>query len=189
MPLTPPTIAATLAANLASTGHIGVSLPLFAQAVALGVSLWAATATVNVNGTGSTGTGTATAPLLVAQPLVLTSLQTSFASTDLVGVFTPRTVLGLANGLVTALAQGILLAQVVGVGSGAGIAKVISPPAYQAFQQAFATFGMTSPGASRMALALGMAFDKTFAASSMPIPIIGPTGPAPGVGTGIGKIV
>jgi len=189
MPLAPPALALTLGTNLVSTGHIGVAMPKLAQAVALGVVLWSAKATVSVSGAGAAGTGVATLPLLVPQPLLLASIQTSFLSVGITGVISPLTALGLANGLAAGLPLGIMLATVVGVGSGAGVARIVSPPAYPNFQQAFATLGMAGPGSAKMAIALGMSFDKTFAAFLVPIPIVGPAGPAPGVGTGTGKIV
>ena len=189
MPLAPPAIALTLGTNLASTGHIGLAMPKFAQAVALGVSFWSTKATVSVTGAGAAGTGVATIPLIVPQPLLLVNLQTSFLTFGITGFFSPLTALGLANGLSLSLVQGIIFATVVGVGSGAGVAKVVSPPAYLAFQEAFAVFGMVGTGAAQMALALGATFDKTFAAFLIPIPIVGPAGPVPGVGTGTGKII
>jgi len=189
MPLAPPAIALTLGTNLLATGHLGLAMPKFAGATALGVSLWATKATVSVTGAGAAGTGIATLPLLVPQPLLLVNLQTSFLTFGVTGFFSPLTALGLANGLSLSLVQGIIFATVVGVGSGAGVAKVVSPPAYLAFQEAYASFGMVGPGAIKMALALGATFDKTFAAFSIPIPIVGPAGPAPGVGTGTGKII
>ena len=189
MPLVPPVMALTLGSNLATTGHIGLAMPKFAQAVALGVSFWGTKATVSVTGAGAVGTGIATLPLLVPQPLLLVNLQTSFLTFGITGFFSPLTALGLANGLTLSLVQGILLATVVGVGSGAGVAKIISPPAYLSFQEAFGVFGMVGPGSAKMALALGATFDKTFAAFSIPIPIVGPAGPGPGVGTGTGKII
>ena len=189
MPLAPPSVALMLGTNLVATGHIGVVMPKFAQGVALGVSIWSTKATVSVTGAGTSGTGVATLPLLVPQPLLLANLQTSFLSFGIHGPFSPLTALGLANGLSVALVQGILLATVVGVGSGAGVVRVVSPPAYTSFQQAFATLGMIGPTSAQMALALGLAFDKTFAAFTSPIPIVGPSGPAPGAGSGTGKIV
>lgn len=177
-----------MATNLASTGHIGLAMPKLAQAVALGVSLWSVKAQVSVSGAGAAGTGVATLPLVVPQPLLLGNIQTSFLSTGITGFFSPMTALGLATGFATALPLGIMLATVVGVGSGAGVAKVISPPAVTAFQEAFVAFGMVSPSASQLALALGLSFDKTFAVFFTPIPIVGPAGPAPGAGTGTGKI-
>lgn len=189
MPLTPPTLALTLGSNLAATGHIGLGMPKLAQAVALGTVLWAQKATVSVQGTGAAGTGVATLPLLVPQPLLLASLETGFLSFGLVGVFHPLTVLGLANGFTAGLVPGVMLATVVGVGSGAGVARIISPPAAPSFQAGFASLGMASPGSAKLAQALGRAFDLTFAAFFSPIPIVGPAGPAPGVGTGTGKIV
>lgn len=189
MPLAPPSLALTLGSNLASTGHIGVGMPKLAQAVALGTTIWAAKATVSVQGTGVTGTGVATLPLLVPQPLWLLNLELGFVSFGLVGVFHPLTVLGLANGFTSGLVQGIMVATVVGVGSGAGVARINSPPAYPSFQEAFATYGLISGGGAKLALALGSAFDATFAAFITPIPIVGPAGPAPGVGTGTGKIL
>lgn len=189
MPLTPPTLALTLGSNLASTGHIGVGMPKLAQAIALGVSLWAQKATVSVQGTGASGTGVATLPLIVPQPLLLINLEAGFLALNLVGVFHPLTVLGLANGLATGLVQGVLFVTVVGVGSGAGVARVVSPPAAASFQSAFAALGLASPGSAKLAQALGLAFDQTFATFTIPVPIVGPAGPAPGVGVGTGKIV
>lgn len=188
MPLAPPAVALVLASNLASTGHLGFALPAFAQAVATGVASWAAKATVQVVGVGAAGTGVATLPLTVPQPLLLTSLQTGFASAGLTGFFSPMTVLGLANGFASALPSGIMLATVVGVGLGAGVARISSPPAVTDFQAGFAALGMGGTSTGQIALALGLAFDMTFAAFSIPIPIVGPAGPAPGSGTGVGKI-
>ena len=189
MPLTPPALALTLGANLSSTGHLGMGMPKLAQAVALGVTFWSQKATVSVQGAGAAGTGLATIPLMVPQPLLLVNLEAGFLSFGLVGVFHPLTVLGLANGLSAGLVQGLLLATVVGVGSGAGVARVVSPPAAPSFQSAFASYNLASPGAAKLAQALGRAFDQTFAAFLIPIPIVGPAGPAPGAGTGTGKIV
>jgi len=189
MPLVPPALALTLGSNLVSTGHIGFGMPKLAQAIALGTTIWAQKATVNVQGAGVTGTGIATIPMLVPQPLLLASIEAGFLSAGIIGVFHPLTVLGLANGFATGLPAGILFATVVGVGTGAGIARVTSPPATSSFQEGFAAMDMATQGGQKMALALGIAFDQIFAAYLIPIPIVGPAGPAPGVGVGTGKII
>lgn len=189
MPLTPPAVALTMGTNLAATGHLGTSMPQFAQGVAFGLCFWAAKATVSVSGAGASGTGVATLPLIVPQPLLLLNLQTSFPSAGITGIFSPLTALGLANGFSIALVQGVLLATVVGVGSGAGVAKIISPPSYLSFQEGFAAAGVVGLSSAQMALALGMAFDKTFGVFTTPITVVGPAGPTPGVGVGTGKIV
>lgn len=189
MPLAPPNVAATLGTNLLAVGHVGTDLPRFVQAVGLGVSNWAAAATVSVTGTGASGTGQALLPMTVPAPLILTSVQASFVENGILGLISPLTALGLSNGLFAAFPQGVLQATVVGVGSGAGVARVSSAPAFTFFQAAFSSLGMKGTATSQMALALGGAFDKIFAAFSIAIPIVGPSGPSAGVGSGTGKIV
>jgi len=176
--------------TLASTGHLGLGMPKLAMAVGLGVSTWAQKAVVNVTAAGAVGVGVAgPLPLLVPQPLLLANIQIGFLSAGLMGFFSPLTVMGLANGLAQALPLGLILASVMGVGSGAGVALIKGPPAQAGFQEAFASFDMTGEGPTKLALALGLAFDQTFAAFIIPIPVVGPVGPAPGAGTGVGKIV
>ncbi len=189
MPLLPPTVALTLMPNLLATGHAGFGMPVFAQGVANGICLWAAQASVVTTGTGAAGTGVAAIPFAVPQPLLYSSLQTSFLAAGVVGIVSPLTVLGLANGCAAALPLGIMTTTVIGVGSGSGISKIISGPSFPIFQAAFTAQGMVGPAALKVALGLGLAFDQVFAGFFLPTPIVGPSGPAPGAGTGTGKIL
>ena len=189
MSLTPVNVSTTIAANLVATAHVGVSMPKFALGVANGLCQWALAAKVSVVGSGTTGTGLVSTPLVVPQPLLLANLQTYFPASGVVGFFSPLTALGLANGFTTALLQGILTVPFPGVGSGAGVAKLVAPPATPFMLAGFASVGNIGPGAAKLALGTGLALDSTFAVFSMPVPIVGPSGSAPGSGVALGQII
>lgn len=189
MPLTPVGLAGVLVPALAAAAQTGIAVPQFATGVATGVTLFAAQSTVTSVDTGTAGVGATTLPLLVPQPLLLSSMLAGFAATGQVGVMAPLLATGLANGLALGFLQGLVVMTHPGVGVGAGVAKVIAVGAIPAMIAGFAAATMVGPGSVKMATAIGIALTLTFATYTLPIPIVGSPSIVPSTGVGIGKIV
>jgi len=192
MPLNPPLLAsAFLAPNLLSVAHVGIEMPKFAQAVAMGVCQFLTVqAKIITVDTGVVGIGTSIMPLIVLPPLLQGGLYAGFSSMGIIGIFSPLTISGITNGLVTGLtALALLQTNHPGIGVGAGIAKLIGPSAIPSMLQGFDSAGMTGDGSKKMATAIGIALDITFASWLEPIPIVGSGSPIPGTGVGFGSVI
>jgi len=191
MPLNPSALAVGfLTPNLFSVAHIGIGTPKLALGIAMGVCQFltsqAKAITVDV---GTFGVGTSIMPLVVPPPLLQGGLYTGFSSMGIIGVFSPLTITGVTNGLVTGLtALALLQTNHPSVGVGSGIARIVGPSAVPAMLQGFSSMGMTGVGSIKLATAIGMALDITFAGFTLPIPIVGPASPVAGAGSGFGKI-
>jgi hypothetical protein len=190
MPITPVGLTATIAAALVSTGHIGPSVPQFANGVASGVFayLTGIVKPITVD-SGVVGVGVGATPLLVPTPLITAGLTQGFAAMGIVGPFAPLTILGLSIGLTTGFAQGLITTAHTTVGVGAGVVRFQGGSAIPAMIAGFATAGMVGPGSVKKATAIGIALDTTFAAYTTVTPIAGGAGPAPSVGVGFGSVV
>lgn len=190
MPLSPLTLTPVIAANLLATGHTGTGMTQLATGVALGTSEFLLqTAKVITVDVGSLGAGTSIAPLIVPQPLLLAGILAGFAAQQILGIFSPLTATGLANGLSLGLLTGILQTNHVGVGTGTGVARVLGGSAIPLMLKGFKEAGMKGPGTEKKATAMGIALDIVFGSFSLPIAIVGSAAPSPGVGAGFGFIV
>lgn len=189
MPLTPPGLAGVLIPALVASAQLGIAVPQFCLGVGTGVTLFAQASTVTSIDTGTLGVGVSVLPLLVPQPLLLTSMLSGFAATGTIGVMAPLLAVGLANGLSLGFLQGLVTMTHPGVGLGAGVAKVIAVGAVPSMIAGFAAAGMVGPAAVKMATAIGIALTLTFAVYILPVPILGPPNIVPGAGVGIGKII
>jgi hypothetical protein len=189
MPLTPVGLAAVLVPALVSSGQLGIAVPQFALGVATGVTLFAQASPVTSIDTGTAGAGVTAIPLIVPQPLLLSSLLAGFASTATVGVMAPALALGLANGLALGFLQGLITMTHPGVGVGAGVAKVIPASAVPSMIAGFAAAAMIGPAAVKLATGIGIALTITFGTYVQPIPILGAPSVVPATGVGIGKII
>lgn len=189
MPLTPPGIAAALIPSLLASGNTGIAVPQFALGVATGVTLFAQTMVVASVDSGTLGVGATTLPLLVPQPLLLSSLLAGFAASATVGILAPAVAAGLSVGLNIGFLQGLLIMTHPSVGLGAGVAKFVPAGAVPAMVAGFAAAGMIGPLAIKTATGIGIGLTTLFAAYTLPVPIMGPPSPIPSSGAGIGKIV
>lgn len=190
MPLTPVGLAGALIPMLAASGMLGPAMPQLASGVAAGVILYnTSSLKVITVDAGTLGVGAGAAPVLVPQPLLLSSLLTAFAATGILGPMSPLLALGLANGLSIGFLQGLLVTVHPTVGVGAGVAKFVAGTAVPSMIAGFASVGMVGPGAIKKATAIGIALDITFLALVLPTPIVGPPTPLPSAGAGFGQIV
>lgn len=189
MPLTIPGTVGVVTPNLLSVALIGTDVPKFSLGVANGISQWAARVTISTTDAGSAGVGTGKLPLVVPQPLLLGAMFGGFSSFGLIGVFSPLMVLGLTNGIVAALLQGLISTTNPGVGVGVGKAKFKGPPAGASMALGFKSAGFVGDSTERMALAIGQALDTTFASLLIPVPIVGAGSPVSTTGVGTGKII
>jgi hypothetical protein len=189
MPLTPPGLVAPIAAALAGTAHIGVQVPKLALGVAMGTVLWAQAAQVVIVGAGAAGAGTVSFPAIVPAPALIPTVLAGFASQGLAGIRSPLLATALATGVSTGItSQSLILAAFPGVGSGVGVAKILGD-ATGPMVAGFLTAGLTGTQNMKLAAAVGIGMNSCFAALSIPVPIVGPSGPSPGSGTIVGKIV
>lgn len=192
MPLNPPALATGfLAPNLISVAHIGTGMPKLAMGVAVGVcnflTLQAKVVTVD---TGVLGVGTSIMPLLVPPPLLQGGLYSGFSSMGILGLMSPLTITGLTNGLVSGWAAlAILQTNHPGIGVGAGVARITGPTAVPSMIAGFSSMGMVGGASAKMATAIGIALDITFASFFQPIPIVGTPSPIGGAGVGFGTVL
>lgn len=190
MPIALPVAVPTLAANLVSTGMLGVGVPKYATGVINGLTLWVPQITVNTNDVGSGGVGTnVPLPLLVPTPVLLANLTSGMISQGLFGPLAPPFLLGLANGLTAVFLQTLVVTQHAGVGTGAGVARFIAPPAFPSLIAGFAMAGITGVATSRKAQALAQGLNVTFASLFLPVAIVGSATPSVTSGVGFGKII
>jgi hypothetical protein len=192
MPLNPPALATGfIAPNLLSVAHIGTGMPKLAMAVAIGVSQFLTVqAKVTTIDTGVLGVGTSIMPMIVPPPLLQGGLYSGFSSMGILGVMSPLTIAGLTNGLTTGLlALALLQTNHPGVGVGAGVARIVGPSAIPSMLAGFASIGSTGDGAKKIATAIGIGLDITFAAFVEPVPIVGSPSPVPAAGVGFGSVI
>jgi hypothetical protein len=192
MPLNPPSLATGfIAPNLLAVGEIGIGVPKFALGVAIGVcqyfGIYAKVTTVD---TGTLGVGTSIIPLIVPNPLLQSSLFSGFSSMGILGPLAPLMITGLTNGLVTGwVALALIQTNHPLIGTGAGVAKIVAPTAVPAMIAGLAAVGMVGGGSIKMATAIGMALDITFASFVQPVPIVGTATPTGGAGVGFGSVI
>jgi hypothetical protein len=192
VPLNPPALAtAFLAPNLLAVGNIGMGMPKYAMGVAMGVCNYLTIpAKVVTIDTGVLGVGTSIMPLIVPPPLLQGALYSGFSSMGILGPMAPLLINGLTNGLTTGwLALALLQTNHPGIGVGAGVARIVAPPAAPFMLAGFASMGMVGDGPVKMATALGIALDITFAAFFEPVPIVGSPSPVGGAGVGFGSVI
>ena len=190
MPVTVPGIQGALIPNLAAVAVAGVGVPQYTNGVAQGLANWVRTITVSTVDTGTAGAGkNAPLPLSVPLPLLVTNITSGMASQGLLGTLAPIFITGLSTGLSVAFLQMVLSTVHPGVGTGAGIATFRAPSAVSFMVSGFKSAGMNGPATERKAVALGRAFDITFASLIVPVAIVGPSSPTGSTGKGTGKIV
>lgn len=192
MPLNPPALATGfLAPNQLGVGNIGTGMPKLAMGVAIGVCqyLTVEAKVISVD-TGTLGVGTTIFPLIVPPQLLQASLLQGFAAMRILGVLAPLTITGLTSGLTTGWTSLALLnIQHPGVGTGAGVARIVGPSATTAMINGFAAMEMTGEGPTKMARAIGMALDLTFASFFTSVPIVGSVSPTGSAGVGFGTVI
>jgi hypothetical protein len=190
--LNPPSLAAGfLTPNLAASGNVGPGVPKFSLGVAIGVcqyfGIYAKVTTVD---TGLLGAGTSIIPLIVPNPLLQGSLLSGFASMGILGPMAPLLITGLTNGLVTGwLALALIQTNHPGIGTGAGVARIVGASAVPAMIAGLSSVGMVGEGPIKTATAIGKGLDTTFAGFVQPVPIVGAASIIGGAGIGFGSVV
>jgi len=189
MPLVPPALTATITTGLISGGMLGTSVPQLASGIGMGLSMWAQQQTVTTVDAGVLGVGVGIAPFIIPPPLMIVNLLAAFASNGLLGPMAPLEATGLANGIALGMAQGVLQTQHPTVGTGAGVGRIVGPPAFSSLMQGFGSVGIKGQGATQKANAISMALMMTLQSLVFPIPIVGSGSPASSGGVGTGKIL
>jgi hypothetical protein len=69
------------------------------------------------------------------------------------------------------------------------VAKFLAPSCSGPMIEGFLAAGLVGDSMPRLAGAIGLALDSTFASLAIPIAIVGSASPSGGVGTGSGKIL
>lgn len=190
MPIALPIAVPLLAANLVSTGMLGIGVPKYATGVINGLTLWVQQIIVNTNDVGSGGAGTnVPLPTLVPTPILYANLVAGMVSQGLIGPLMPPFILGLANGLTAVFLQTLIVTQHVGVGTGAGVARFTAPPAFPSIITGFAMAGINGVATVKKAQALAQGLGQTFASLFLPVVIVGSASPTVTSGVGFGKIL
>lgn len=190
MAVTPSGVMTSLLPSLAASSMLGSDVPKYAYGVALGVTIWVPQIQVTTVDVGTVGTGTnIPQPLTVPSPILYGNLVAAMSSRNLIGMYMPAFMLGLANGLSGAFAQMLIKTQHAGVGVGSGVARFMAPPAVTSVFQGFSMAGLAGLDSPRKAAALGQALDMTFASLVIPVTIVGAAYATPSVGVGAGKII
>jgi hypothetical protein len=140
--------------------------------------------------TGVLGAGTSVAPLVIPFFLLQGGLYAGFSSMGILGIMSPLTILGITNGLILGLtALALLQTNHPGIGVGMGIAKIIGPSAVPSMLRGFASMLMIGEGGIKMATAIGIGLDTTFASFIQSVPIVGAGSPVSGAGVGFGSVI
>lgn len=189
MPVASASVSGLVAANLSSTGNLGIAAPLIAAGVGNGVGAWNPQIVVMTVDVGSAGAGSG-GPIPVPLPGSLVGLMTAaFAAFGVKGVAGPTIATGIANGLVQAYLQGLIKTTHAGVGLGSGVATFRAPPAGPVMVGGFKSAGLNGTFAEPIALAVGSALDSAFASLVVPVQILGSASPTAASGTGVGQIL
>ena len=189
MPLSSSGIATSLIAGLRSSAMLGEEVPKLSQGLGNGLFAWANALTVTTIDTGSGGVGVGFIPWLVPSAILIPNLLATYTANGLLGIMAPLEATGLGNGLSLGFAQGALFTNHVGVGSGAGVARVSGPPAFSFIMAGLASVGIKGSGAAQKASAISQALAATLAVFTLPIPIVGSASPSVVAGVGTGRIV
>lgn len=190
MPLSPAQAVSTLVPALAGVTIIGTGVPTLAQGIGIGLSAWTPTITIVTADVGSVGQGKGTpTPILLLPPILVGNLTAGFSAYGILGLMAPAFIQGLASGLAQLYLQSFTNTVHASVGSGAGTAAFIPPPAAPPMISGFASVGMTGEGGIKTASAIARGIENTFRTLILPQPIVGAAGPAPSAGVGTGFIV
>ena len=193
MPLNPPALSAGfIAPNLISTGNLGTGVPKLAMGIAIGVCQYLTVQSkVTSVDVGTAGAGATFFPLIVPPPLLLGALTSAFAGTGILGVAAPQFIAGLTTAFTTGwTALAFLQITHPTVGVGAGVAKIVGPSAVTAMITGFSAMGMAGPGPAKMATAIGIGLDTTFASFvQLAVPIVGSPSIVPSTGVGFGTVI
>ena len=192
MPLNPaPLAAGFLAPNLVATGNLGVAVPTLALGIASGVCQYLTSAVVNSVDVGTAGVGTTLFPLIVPSPLIQSSILSGFAAMGIMGIAAPALILGLSTGISTGLsALALLQINHPGVGVGAGVVRLTAATAVPFMINGMASVSMSGAGPTKVATALGIGLDLTFASFvQLAVPIVGSPSPVASSGVGLGTVI
>ncbi len=166
-------------------------MPKFALGVASGVAKFLTSqAQVVTADTGSLGVGTGTGHILIPPNVMSYALLAGFASVKSLGPYTPPMAMGLANGLCAGLlALAVIRTNHPGIGTGAGIGKIVAPSSVPSLVQGFSDVGVKGQAASRQAKAIGFGLDVVLQSLVVPVAIVGVGSPSAGAAVGFGQIV
>lgn len=181
-------LTATIATSLASVFK-GAAIPQFALGLGAGLLLWLPQLTVQTTDTGTLGVGAGAAPFALPSFAFSELLLLAYAENQQLGPQAPIEASALAQGICLALAQGVMTTTHPSVGVGTGIARVYGPPAFPSLVLGFGGAGLVGQGATQKANAISSALMKAVAAYVSPIPIVGPSSPTVGGGSGVGRIL
>lgn len=194
--LSVPTQTSTMSGTLSGFGVLGQSMPGLAQALSTGIlSALRVTALQTVD-TGTIGVGVgfipaiAAAPLLVNPGLLTSLLVTNFKFNGIAGTHGNVISGGIATGFISHLATATVTSQHPGVGSGVGVGFLV--PSLSTYTSLIATAIAPTFNGS-LAGSLGQAVAQSvvafLAGIVFTIPIVGPAGPIPSAGAGLGFLV
>lgn len=189
MPLVAPVLSATITAGILSGGLIGPAVPKLGSGIGLGIALWVQQLKVITVDAGAAGAGKGLAPLIIPQPLIMANLLAAYAVNGQLGVMAPLEASGIANGLFTGFAQGLISTTHPSVGVGAAVARIMGPPAFSSLMQGFSSAGITGSSASKKANAISMALAIVTQTLVLPVAIVGAAGSSPSSGSGFGSII
>jgi len=189
MPLVAPVLSATITAGIFSGGLIGPAVPKLGSGIGQGIALWVQKLKVNTVDAGAAGAGKGLGPLIIPQPLIMSSLLMAYTINGQLGVMAPLEASGIANGLFVGFAQGLISTTHPSVGAGAAVARITGPPAFSSIMQGFSSAGITGSGASKKANAISLALTMIIQTLVLPVAIVGAAGPAPSAGSGFGSII
>jgi hypothetical protein len=162
MPLSPATLQPVIYGSMSVVGLLGAKTGQLAQGIANGVMGWIAIAKVNVSGAGTAGAGAVSMPMIIPVPGLVGTMLTAFSTQAMAGIGSPQMATGIGTGVAMGItSQSLLLATVVGVGSGAGVAKVVGT-AVPPMVAGFAGVGLLGVHAVRLATAIGTGMDLFF---------------------------
>ena len=181
MPYTALTIKAILAANFASSGIVGVSIPTMVASLGDAIALWLPTIVVTTQDVGTLGVGTGVGTILLNQPQVLTAMQSAFVQEAIVGPLAPLLLLPLTNSVVQIFATISIQTFHPTVGTGTALATLSVP------LTSFPSFG--GPYGGRIPTAIGKAARDVLSSYVALYPIVGPVSNVPSTGVGVGVLL
>ena len=202
MPFNVATSTSGMLSSATSTASIGLSWPALAQAISLACAetfMLPATVTVGPISGPAAGPGilTSGSPIVGIDPASMASaIVLSFTSSGIVALDTPRVALNVASGVVPAFMQMVVVGTVMGVGVGAGPAKITGiqgPYLGQAIARNMVSVGLGGTLSLPWALALGNGIANYLnLAATIPVvvaagPVVVP--PVPSVSVAIASLI
>lgn len=192
MPLLPATAIPIIQSNLLSNNIKGIASIRLATALANGFCSYSQSIIVSTIDVGTIGSGSGIGLGVTLTPAqLIKTLFDSFTANGISGIFKQRLIVAIASSFSSLLTNAQILTANVGVGVGTGKATLIPNSALSISMMTtnFIAANLVGISGPKLARAVAQGYDLALPTAFGVVSITGGTGPSPGSGTGIGKLI